>query len=142
MLTLYLFFIRQVSKSFHYIDSALVIPFYALNVGTWIYLRHYLNLRILWSLLTEFRTVGPYELNWETQQYKCWISNIITFALLAMLQSLNLFWLYCLLRSAWKFISTGEKKDDRSEDEPEGEGVEGDVNGLAKSNGNGVAKGH
>ena len=40
-----------------------------------------------------------------------------------MLQSLNLFWLYCLLRSAWKFISTGEKKDDRSEDEEEEEVV-------------------
>jgi acyl-CoA-dependent ceramide synthase len=136
-------FILKVSKSFHYIDFPLVIPFYALNVGTWIYLRHYLNLRILWSLLTEFRTVGPYELNWETQQYKCWISNIITFALLAMLQSLNLFWLYCLLRSAWRFISTGEKKDDRSEDEEEGEG-EGGLNGNAKVNGsgNGVAKAH
>lgn len=92
------------------------MPFYALNVFTWIYLRHYLNLRILWSLLTEFQTVGPYELNWETQQYKCWISNVITFALLAMLQSLNLFWLYCLMRSAWKFIAYGEKKDDRSEE--------------------------
>lgn len=128
----------QVSKSFHYIDSNLVIPFYALNVGTWIYLRHYLNLRILWSLLTEFRTVGPYELNWETQQYKCWISNIITFALLAMLQSLNLFWLYCLLRSAWKFISTGEKKDDRSEDEEEEVEV---VVVLKEGKGNGVVKG-
>ncbi|KAJ5368645.1 uncharacterized protein N7496_008405 [Penicillium cataractarum] len=133
-------FFLAVSKSFHYIDSELVIPFYALNVGTWIYLRHYLNLRILWSLLTEFRTVGPYELNWETQQYKCWISNIITFALLAMLQSLNLFWLYCLLRSAWKFISTGEKKDDRSEDESDGEEVGCSQNGVVK--GNGVAKGH
>lgn len=76
--------------------------------------------------------MGPYELNWETQQYKCWISNIITFALLAMLQSLNLFWLYCLMRSAWKFISTGEKKDDRSEDESEGEDVVGGQNGVAK----------
>jgi acyl-CoA-dependent ceramide synthase len=92
-----------------------MIPFYAASVGSWIYLRHVLNLRILYSLLTEFRTVGPYELNWETQQYKCWISNIITFSLLASLQALNLFWLYFLLRSAFKFLTTGEKKDDRSE---------------------------
>ncbi|KAJ5683262.1 hypothetical protein N7462_006427 [Penicillium macrosclerotiorum] len=109
----------QISKSFHYLDSDLIAPFYALSVVSWIYLRHYLNLGILYSLLTEFRTVGPYELNWETQQYKCWISNIITFALLAMLQSLNLFWLYCLLRSAWKFVAYGVKKDDRSDDESE-----------------------
>lgn len=59
-----------------------------------------------------------------------------------MLQSLNLFWLYCLLRSAWKFISTGEKKDDRSEDEEEeevevvvvvkGQEREGKGNGVVK----------
>ncbi|KAJ5763398.1 hypothetical protein N7533_002079 [Penicillium manginii] len=117
-------FFLAVSKTFHYTDSDLIIPFYATSVVAWIYLRHYLNLHILWSLLTEFQTIGPYELNWETQQYKCWISNIITFALLAMLQSLNLFWLYCLLRSAWKFVVYGVKKDDRSEDETESEQVQ------------------
>lgn len=101
----------------------------------WVYLRHFLNLRVLYSLLTEFRTVGPYELNWETQQYKCWISNIITFALLAMLQALNLFWLYCLLRSAWKLVAYGEKKDDRSDgSEPE------DASTEKVPNGNGTVK--
>ena len=110
----------KLSKSVHYTGSDLVIPFYATSVVSWIYLRHYLNLHILYSLFTDFQNVGPYELNWETQQYKCWISNIITFALLAMLQSLNLFWLYCLMRSSWKFLAYGEKKDDRSdESEPE-----------------------
>ncbi|UKZ51143.1 hypothetical protein TrVGV298_004899 [Trichoderma virens] len=103
------------SKSLHYIDSPLVVPVYVSNIIVWCYLRHYINLRILYSVLTEFRTVGPYELNWETQQYKCWISNIITFALLASLQALNLFWLYCLLRSMYKFVVYRIKKDDRSE---------------------------
>ncbi|KAJ6000333.1 TRAM1-like protein [Penicillium waksmanii] len=120
---------HDLSKTFHYTDSDLIIPFYATSVVSWIYLRHYLNLHILWSLLTEFQTIGPYELNWETQQYKCWISNIITFALLAMLQSLNLFWLYCLMRSAWKFVVYGVKKDDRSEDETESEMVADQKNG-------------
>ncbi|KAJ5712825.1 TRAM1-like protein [Penicillium malachiteum] len=124
-------FFLSLSKSFHYTGSDWVIPFYAVNVVAWIYLRHYQNLRVLYSLLTEFRTVGPYELNWETQQYKCWISNIITFALLAMLQGLNLFWLYCLGRSAWKLLAYGEKKDDRSDDT-------GDE--AARVNGNGVVK--
>ncbi|KAJ5134005.1 hypothetical protein N7476_002776 [Penicillium atrosanguineum] len=110
-------FFLAMSKSFHYIDSDLIIPFYALSVVSWIYLRHYLNLGILWSILTEFKTVGPYELNWETQQYKCWISQAITFALLASLQILNLFWLYFLMGSAWKFLAYGMKKDDRSEAE-------------------------
>ncbi|KAJ5655556.1 hypothetical protein N7507_007506 [Penicillium longicatenatum] len=125
-------FFLAISKSLHYTGSDLIIPFYALNVVAWIYLRHYLNLRVLYSLLTEFRTIGPYELNWETQQYKCWISNIITFALLAMLQSLNLFWLYCLGRSSWKFLSTGEKKDDRSDDSEPEEDAQIQQNGSAK----------
>lgn len=123
-----------------------MIPFYATSMGTWFYLRHVLNLRILYSLLTEFRTVGPYELNWETQQYKCWISNIITFGLLALLQALNLFWFYCLLRSAFKFLATGEKKDDRSEpDESEIEQVElkavGGINGHSSLNGSAFPNG-
>ncbi|KAF4783862.1 TLC domain-containing protein [Colletotrichum scovillei] len=88
-------------------------------IAVWIYLRHYINLRILYSALpgSEFSTVGPYELNWETEQYKCPLSNFITFGLLALLQALNLFWLYCLLRSAYKFVFLGVAKDDRSEDE-------------------------
>ncbi|OTA01376.1 hypothetical protein A9Z42_0016830 [Trichoderma parareesei] len=112
------------SKSLHYIDSPLVVPIYVCNILVWCYLRHYINLRILYSVLTEFRTVGPYELDWETQQYKCWISNAITFALLASLQALNLFWLYCLLRSMYKFLVYRIKKDDRSESSGEEEGAE------------------
>lgn len=116
-----------------------MIPFYGASVVSWVYLRHVLNLRILYSILTEFRTVGPYELNWETQQYKCWISNIITFSLLAVLQALNLFWLYYLLRSAIKFLVTGEKKDDRSE--PDESDVESDQRKLKMNGVNGLANG-
>ncbi|CAG8045158.1 unnamed protein product [Penicillium olsonii] len=150
-------FFLAVSKSLHYYAPDIMIPFYAASIISWVYLRHVLNLRILYSILTEFRTVGPYELNWETQQYKCWISNVITFSLLAVLQGLNLFWLYCLLRSAVKFLVTGEKKDDRSEpDESELEmeqahlkanGLNGHANGNGSLNGdakklNGNAKSH
>lgn len=81
------------------------------------YLRHYVNLKILASILTEFRTIGPYGLDWEAEQYKCEISNVIAFALLAALQALNLFWLYCLLRNGYRFVVLGVAKDDREEDE-------------------------
>lgn len=83
----------------------------------WIYLRHWINLKILWSTLTEFKTVGPYELNWETQQYKCWISQIITFALLASLQAVNLFWLFLILRIAKRYAFNSVREDDRSDNE-------------------------
>lgn len=83
----------------------------------WIYLRHYINLCILWATLTEFRTVGPFELNWETQQYKCWISQYITFSLLACLQAVNIFWLYLILRIAKDFVFNKVAQDVRSDDE-------------------------
>lgn len=81
------------------------------------YLRHYLNLRILYSILTEFRTIGPYVLDWEAEQYKCGISRIIAFTLLSMLQVLNVYWLKCQLRIAYRFIFSGVAKDDREDDE-------------------------
>jgi acyl-CoA-dependent ceramide synthase len=84
----------------------------------WGYLRHYLNLRILYSILTTFRTIGPWELNWETQQYKCWISQYITFALLASLQAVNLFWWFFICRIAYRFVVYKDADDDRSEYEP------------------------
>lgn len=105
----------QLSKSLHYIDCPLVESYFGTSIISWIYFRHYQNLRILYSLFTEFKTVGPYELNWETEQYKCPLSFVITLGLLVMLQSINIFWLYCLLRSAFRFLVYNVVKDDRSE---------------------------
>ena len=105
------------SKSLHYINSPLVSSYFGISIGVWIYLRHYLNLRIILSVFTEFQAVGPYELNWETQQYNCLVSNVITFGLLAVLQALNIFWLLHLLRSAYWYVVYNIKKDDRSEAE-------------------------
>lgn len=79
-------------------------------------MRHYLNLTFLWSVLTSFRTIGPFELNWETQQYKCWLAQVITFGLLAALQLLNLFWFGFIIRIAYRAIFN-KISDERSEDE-------------------------
>ncbi|KAH8674096.1 TLC domain-containing protein [Xylariales sp. PMI_506] len=108
-------FFLATSKSLNYVDSIIVGPYFFGFMCVWIYLRHYLNLRILFSIMTEFATVGPYELNWETQQYKCLLSQVITFSLLASLQALNLFWLFYILRIAYRFIVNNEADDDRSE---------------------------
>jgi very-long-chain ceramide synthase len=80
-------------------------------------MRHYLNLRILLSEFNEFKTVGPYELDWATEQYKCSISHYISTALLVSLQCLNIFWLYYILRIAYRFLLTNVAQDDRSDDE-------------------------
>lgn len=111
----------QTSKTLNYLDSIVTIPYFGTFVGVWIYCRHYLNLKILWAVLTEFRTVGPFDLNWETQQYKCWISQYITFSLLASLQAVNLFWLFLILRILLNYLLNSVKKDERSDDEDEEE---------------------
>ena len=115
---------EQTSKTLNYLDSPWTQPYFAAFIGIWIYLRHYLNFRLLYAVLTEFKTVGPYELNWETQQYKCWISQIITFGLLAMLQAVNIFWLVLILRIMYRFLVTKDIKDERSDDEEEAEETE------------------
>jgi acyl-CoA-dependent ceramide synthase len=76
-----------------------------------------LNLRIIWSEFNEFKTVGPYELDWETQQYKCDISFWISTGLLTALQALNLFWLFYILRIAYRFLFSDVLEDDRSDNE-------------------------
>ena len=111
----------QTSKTLNYLDSAIVGPYFGFFILVWIYLRHYINLTILWATLTEFRTVGPFELNWVTQQYKCFLSQCITFGLLASLQAVNLFWLFLILRIAKNYVVTAVAADERSDDEEEDE---------------------
>ena len=111
--------IAQTSKTFSYLDLRIVSPYFGFFIAVWIYLRHYINISILHSITTTFATIGPFELNWETQQYKCWISQYITFALLASLQAINIFWLYFIAKVAVKVYKGGDKKDDRSDDEDE-----------------------
>lgn len=100
-------------------------------------MRHFLNLKILYTLLPNgaFATVGPYDLNWITQQYKCWISQSITFSLLAMLQMVNIFWIVLILRILYRAVFSDVIKDERSDDETEEEEVvmdEKKLNGREK----------
>ncbi|KAK5989158.1 Sphingosine N-acyltransferase-like protein FUM17 [Cladobotryum mycophilum] len=107
------------SKVLNYLDHPIVAPYFALFVGVWVYLRHVINIRIIWSIFTEFKTIGPFEMDWEAEQYKCPLSQVITSGLLSCLQALNLFWLFYILRIAFRFIRDKEATDDRSEDEDE-----------------------
>lgn len=112
-------FFLAASKILNYMHSPFTGPFFLVFMAVWIYLRHYLNLRILYSVLTEFATVGPFDLNWETQQYKCWILQGITFALLLALQLVNAYWLFLILRIAYRYVVYSVEKDERSDDEEE-----------------------
>ena len=72
-------------------------------------------------MATEFRTVGLWILDWDKQWYKCWISQYITFSLLSIIQLLDLYWLFLILRIAVRILSGGEQKDDREDDDEEEE---------------------
>ncbi|KAI4185618.1 MAG: hypothetical protein L6R41_004021 [Letrouitia leprolyta] len=114
-------FFLATSKTFSYLDLRIVTPYFATFILVWIYLRHYINILILHSITTTFATIGPFDLNWETQQYKCSLSQYITFSLLASLQAINIFWLYFIGKVAIKVWRGGAKKDERSDDEDEDE---------------------
>ncbi|KAF3481511.1 sphingosine N-acyltransferase lac1 [Arthroderma uncinatum] len=114
-------FFLATSKSLNYIDSPLVGLFVSATIGMWIYLRNYLNLRIIFSLFNEFDNIGPTELNWAEGQFKCIYSKMIFLVLLVALQSLNLFWLFLLLRIAYRFVVHNVAKDERSDEESEAE---------------------
>jgi hypothetical protein len=63
-----------------------------------------------------YSTVGPYTLNWDTQQYKCWIAQWITFGLLAALQLVNMYWFYLIMKILWRLATSSQLDDVRSED--------------------------
>lgn len=112
-------FFLACSKSLNYVDGPFMGPFYGLFMCVWIYCRHYLNLRIIYSLFTEFKTIGPYQLDWSTEQFKCPLAFFITTSLLSSLQALNLFWLFFIIRIAYRFVVHNVAKDDRSDGEEE-----------------------
>ena len=110
----------QTAKTLNYLDNPFTTYYFVFFTCVWIYLRHVINLRILYSITTTFATVGNFTLNWDTEQYKCWISQYISFALLAALQSINLFWLYLILKIAYTAaVKAVGAKDVRSDEEEE-----------------------
>ena len=108
-------------RQVNYLDSKFTPPIFFTFIVVWIYLRHYVNIKILWSVLTEFRTEGNYVLNFATQQYKCWISLPIVFTLIFALQVVNLYWLFLIFRILYRLIFTGVQKDERSDSDSESE---------------------
>ncbi|KAJ7485669.1 longevity assurance proteins LAG1/LAC1 [Mycena latifolia] len=82
------------------------------------YFRHYLSLVILCSVWTEFRLDSPSR-HWKPADgayLPGWMRYQI-FVPLALLQALNLFWYFLILRIVVRTIKTSQTDDDRSDDE-------------------------
>jgi len=92
---------------------------FAIFTSVWVYTRHYLGIRILISVATEFRTVGIWLLDWDNECYKSLLGQVVTFGLLSIIQMLDLYWLFLILRIAVRILKGGEQKDDREDDDEE-----------------------
>ncbi|EWC45335.1 hypothetical protein DRE_00734 [Drechslerella stenobrocha 248] len=119
-------FFLATSKVLNYVDSPITGPYFVVFIGSWVYLRHYLNLGILWSVFTEMPYVADFRLDWDEPYYNCQLGQIVISSLLSALQIVNIFWLYLVLRVAYRYVFKAELNDVRSEDEG-GEGDEDDV---------------
>jgi len=112
------------SKVLNYMqrEVAKVFAFAGLIVA-WSYFRIYLNLKMLWSVLFEFDLIPAEAKQWapETGAWLVWWMKYQMFAPLLLLQFLNLFWYFLILRIAFRALWTGDPDDDRSDDEDDGE---------------------
>ncbi|EEB07738.2 sphingosine N-acyltransferase Lac1 [Schizosaccharomyces japonicus yFS275] len=105
------------TKVLNYINTPLVYVSFATFIFIWFFMRHYQIFRFMHALLTTMKTIGPFELDWAAGQYKCWISQYITFGLFVCLQLINGFWSIFIIRIALRAIFSHEARDERSDDE-------------------------
>ncbi|KAM6495801.1 TLC domain containing protein [Amanita muscaria] len=92
---------------------------FAFFMCVWTYFRHYLNLRILWSVWSEFRLIPEHTKQWKIND-GVWLPQWMryqVFAPLVLLQLLNLFWFYLMWRILLRALVTSQVDDDRSDDD-------------------------
>ncbi|KAJ7624071.1 longevity assurance proteins LAG1/LAC1 [Mycena polygramma] len=108
------------SKMLNYLalERAKVVSF-GVFVVVWTYFRHYISLRILWSLQYEFDYVPKHAQIFSplTGLYMApWMRDQMFYSL-CVLQVLNCFWYYLILRILIRSIMTSETDDNRSDAE-------------------------
>ncbi|KAF9534225.1 TLC domain-containing protein [Crepidotus variabilis] len=113
------------SKLLNYIQwNTAKIYAFIVFVGVWTYFRHYLNLKILWSVWFEEPVMTPAASKlWSVENGTYlvgWMQSQIFIPLL-LLQFLNLFWYSLIVKILIRAIMTSEADDDRSDDEGDDE---------------------
>ncbi|KAJ9098114.1 hypothetical protein QFC21_004443 [Naganishia friedmannii] len=117
------------AKCVNYVSESASVPVFAFFVCVWTYMRHYLNLKILWSVWYEFELIPEsartsFRPWWsETTLMNGWIKNHI-FIPLCLLQLINLFWYFLILRILYRAVFGNPLADERSDDENEPEAVD------------------
>ncbi|KAF8640138.1 hypothetical protein AX17_001374 [Amanita inopinata Kibby_2008] len=109
-----------ISKLLNYIQWDVAKMFaYVFFMFVWTYFRHYLNLKILWSVWFEFDLIPEVAKQWKTED-GVWLAHWMryqVFAPLFLLQLLNLFWYYLMWRILVRALVTKKADDERSDDE-------------------------
>ncbi|KAF5363341.1 hypothetical protein D9756_000463 [Leucocoprinus leucothites] len=112
------------SKLLNYIqwNRAKIVAF-VFFMGVWTYFRHYLNLVILWSVWNEYDLVPETSRQWVWSQgtYLAGWMRYQVFIPLLLLQFINLFWYYLMVRILYRAVKTHDATDTRSDDEDDGD---------------------
>ncbi|KAJ3512540.1 hypothetical protein NLJ89_g3464 [Agrocybe chaxingu] len=112
------------SKLLNYIqwNTAKVYAFGVFFV-IWTYFRHYLNIKILWSVWFEQPNIPEWtkQWDWAAGTYMPGWMQFQIFLPLFLLQLLNLFWYSLMVKILLRALATAEADDDRSDDEDEGD---------------------
>lgn len=88
-------------------------------VGVWTYFRHYLNLKMLYSVWTEFNLIPEFAKQWSPEDgvwLPYWMRYQI-FAPLVLLQIVNVFWYFLIWRILVRAVLSSKLDDERSDDE-------------------------
>nr|GAT59919.1 predicted protein [Mycena chlorophos] len=108
------------SKVLNYLhfERAKVFSFLTFT-GVWSYFRHYLNFVILWSVWYEYDLIPETSKRWFTPEgvWLVWWMKFQVFVPLVLLQLLNLFWFYLIMRILIRTVVARETEDVRSDDE-------------------------
>ncbi|EJU06038.1 longevity assurance proteins LAG1/LAC1 [Dacryopinax primogenitus] len=114
----------SVSKILNYLklDRISVISFIWF-IGVWTYMRHYLNLRMLYSVWTQFELIAPENREWDPPRgvWLAWWMKYQIFVPIALIQLLNIFWYLLMWRVLYRAVFGTVIGDERSDDEDEPE---------------------
>ncbi|KAG9005767.1 hypothetical protein FRB94_001333 [Tulasnella sp. JGI-2019a] len=96
---------------------------FALLVFVWTYTRHYLNLYLLYSVYYDFDLIPQWARRWSPEE-GVWMAGWMRwqiFTPMFLLQLVNLFWYFLILRIGYRALTKKELADERSDDEDDGE---------------------
>ncbi|KAF8913991.1 TLC domain-containing protein [Gymnopilus junonius] len=112
------------SKLLNYIQwNTAKLYAYVLFFAIWTYFRHYLNIRILWSVWYELPNIPEWTKKWSWSEgvYLVGWMRYQVFIPLLLLQFLNLFWYYLMVKILIRGLTSDKVSDNRSDDEDDGE---------------------